>query len=347
MRKWLLAAVAAAGLGGCAVQPPGQIPIATVQGPVPMRASSPMSEALTCLATKLPEDRDLRLAVFTIPDRSGVADYDGPGAYLTQGAELMMVSALAKTGVRQVNRTATNVAEWELNQAIEKRLGEGAPVLVADRAVPYRPVPMGSLLGSTHTVYGGLTELDFDILSDGAEVSIAGFGVKGRGYYISVGMDLVVSDSRTTEIVLARHYRKQIWGQELEAGLFRFWDIGSGGAKIGQFGVELFDVRVGKQQNEPVHASVRWIVEQAAYELVRDLAGVGDVCEPLVPGPSRTEPTLIAQASTRTSNGLPPASPNSGASGAPAADTPFAAQEPPGPRAVRLPGGRVLPVQNP
>lgn len=347
MKKVLLAALAAAALSGCAVQPPGQTPIATVQGSVPLRASSPMSEALTCLATKLPRERDLRLAVFTIPDRSGVTDYDGPGAYLTQGAELMMVSALAKTGVRQVNRTATNVAEWELNQAIEKRLGEGAPVLIADRAVPYRPVPMGSFLGSTHTVYGGLTELDFDILSDGAEVSVAGFGVKGRGYYISVGMDLVVSDSRTTEIVLARHYRKQIWGQEMEAGLFRFWDIGSGGANIGEFGVELFDVRVGKQQNEPIHASVRWVVEQAAYELVRDLAGVGDACEALVPAPSRTEPTVIAQAAPRTTNGLPRQIDNGTASEAPAKAAPLAAEEPPGPRAVRLPGGRVLRVQEP
>jgi curli biogenesis system outer membrane secretion channel CsgG len=274
-RRSALALLAVLAAGACTAVPPGDKPIEVVRGPLPTRAVTPMQPALACLRERLPRGLDLCLAVHGLPDRTGVVDYNGPGAYVTQGAELMMVSALARSGIRQVNRTATNIAEWELQQAMEKRLGDGGRVQVGAAEVAFRPVQAGTLLGSTHTVYGGITELDFDLESGGAEASVAGIGGKARGYYVGVGLDVVVSDTRTTEVVLARSYRKQVWGQEIEANLFRFWDVGNGGDKIGDFGTELFDVRIGRQQNEPVHQSVRWVVEQAAYELVRDLAGVG------------------------------------------------------------------------
>jgi curli biogenesis system outer membrane secretion channel CsgG len=258
-----------------------------------------MDAALECVNRSLPSDFDMRLAVHSLPDRTGVNDYDGPGAYVTQGAELMMISALAKAGARQVNRTATSIAEWELSQAMEKRLGEGSKVMVNEVPVGFRPIQVGYYLGSTHTIYGGITELDFDLVSDGIEAQVAGVGGKARGYYISIGLDVIVADSRSTEIVLARSYRKQVWGQELEANLFRFWDIGSGGDDIGEFGVELFDLRLGRQQNEPIHQSVRWVVEQAAYEVVRDLAGLGATCEENIPGLSRSRPSDVALAAPR------------------------------------------------
>jgi hypothetical protein len=113
-------------------------------------------------------------------------------------------------------------------------------------------------------------------------------------------LDVVVAESKSTEIVLAKSYRKQIWGQELEANLFRSWDIGNGGDDIGDFGTELFDLRLGQQKNEPIHQSVRWVVEQAAFEMVRDLAGVGTACEQLIPELSRSEPSAVALAAPRT-----------------------------------------------
>jgi curli biogenesis system outer membrane secretion channel CsgG len=361
-RRSAIALVAALAAGACTAVPPGDKPIAVVRGPLPTRAVTPMQPALACLRERLPRRVDLRLAVHGIPDRTGVVDYNGPGAYVTQGAELMMVSALARSGVRQVNRTATNIAEWELQQAMEKRLGDGGKVQVGAAEVAFRPIQAGTLLGSTHTIYGGITELDFDLESGGAEAHVAGIGGKARGYYVGVGLDVAVSDTRTTEVVLARSYRKQVWGQEIEANLFRFWDIGNGGDKIGDFGTELFDVRIGRQQNEPVHQSVRWVVEQAAYELVRDLAGVGAACDSLVPETSRSAPTAVALADVAAAprraaaaadpfpEGLPgaaapttttPTTPTGGRGGA----ATLGGQEPAGPRAVRLPDGTVLPVQ--
>lgn len=372
-RPSLLAGLVATALAGCTVQPPGDTPVDVVRGPLPTTTSTPMAEALQCVNRNLPRQLDIRLAVHSLPDRTGVNDYDGPGAYVTQGAELMMISALAKAGARQVNRTATSIAEWELSQAMEKRLGEGGKVMVNEVPVGFRPIQVGYYLGSTHTIYGGITELDFDLVSDGIEAQVAGVGGKARGYYISIGLDVIVADSRSTEIVLARSYRKQVWGQELEANLFRFWDIGSGGDDIGEFGVELFDLRLGRQQNEPIHQSVRWVVEQAAYEVVRDLAGLGAVCEDTISELSRSEPSPVALAAPRDrqlaalprARGPAPVARElddvADAAAAPTASVeettptpvdpaevagPAAGQETGGRRAVRLPNGRILVPQD-
>jgi curli production assembly/transport component CsgG/holdfast attachment protein HfaB len=365
MRRLTLALLATAALSACAATPPTEQPIATVRGPVPVTSTTPMDDALRCLARWQPRDLDLRLAVQSIPDRTGVADYDGPGAYATQGAELMMVTALGKAQARQVNRLATAVAEWELTQALEQRLGEGKKVQVGKQAYPYRPVQMGAFLGSTHTIFGGITELDFDIASGGAEIEIAGIGARSRGYYVSVGLDIMVADTRSTEIVLSRSYRKQIWGQEVEGSVFRFWDIGSGGDDIGDLGLELFDLRIGEQKNEPLQAGIRWAIELAAYELVRDLAGLGDRCEQFVPQHSRSTPSTLALAAPDRPQQLaalaPPAAaakpqaakqpaktatlqPDNAASPAPER-APLASSEPPAARPARLSDGTVLPKQ--
>ncbi len=328
-------------LAGCTVPPPGETPIATVRGPVPVRGLTPLDRALACLRAKAPKGSDLRFAVHRIPDRTGVSDYDGPGKYVPQAAELMLITALARAGVRQVNRTAVAVSEWELKQALEKRLGEGEPVEVNGRRYPFRPIRMGQLLGSTHTIFGAITELDFDILSGGAEVSVGGVGAKARGYYVSLGVDVVVSDTRTTEIVWARSYRKQIWGREVEAGLFRFFDVnpGGNGGGVGGIGVELFDIRVGRQENEPIHASLRWVMAQAAYDIVRDFTGVGEVCDAFVPAPSRSEPMRF------TAAGFVPAGGVIEEEKTPEVDGRLTsgAAEPSGEPVRRLPDGRIVP----
>jgi len=333
-------------LAGCTVAPPGDRPVATLRGPVPVRSVTPLDDALACLRAHRPADMDLRFAVYTVPDRTGVMDYDGPGKYVPQAAELMLITALARAGVRQVNRTAVAVTEWELKQALEKRLGEGAPVTVGETRYPFRPIRMGQLLGSSYTIFGAITELDFDIVSDGVEASVGGLGAKARGYYVSVGVDIVVADTRTTEIVWARSYRKQIWGREIEAGLFRFFDVnpGGNGRGAGGIGVELFDIRLGRQQNEPIHASLRWVMAQAAYDIVRDFTGIGDVCDDRVPGPSRSEPMRLTTTGFVPVDGVlqperaPETTPEVTGRLTPGAT------EPSGEPVRRLPDGRIVPV---
>ncbi len=331
-------------LAACTVPPPKQQPLPELRGPVPVVSRTPLDGALACLRARK-AGGDLRFAVYNIPDRTGVSDYDGPGKYVPQAAELMLITALARAGVRQVNRTAVAVSEWELKQALEKRLGEEEPVELGGKRYPFRPIRMGQLLGSTHTIYGAVTELDFDLISGGGEVTVGGVGGRARSYYIAIGVDIVVADTRTTEIVWARSYRKQIWGREIEAGVFRFFDVnpGGNGGGVGGLGVELFDIRLGRQENEPIHASLRWVMAQAAYDIVRDFTGAGDACDSLVPAPSRSEPMRLTASEPVPADGV-----LGNGTKTPEVNgqlTPGAA-EPSGQPVRRLPDGRIVPLED-
>lgn len=265
-------------LSACAVPVVGDDPVEVLQGPVPTLTETPASRALTCLrSVSRPDNLDIRLAVGEIPDRTGRFDYEEVGSFATQGATYMMISALAQSGVRQVNRSTVGIAEWELEQSINQRLGEGRPVRVGDQLLTYRPVPRGAFTGSTHYITGAITELDFNVYQRANEVTIGGIGGGARAFVAQMALDLAVTDTRTTEIVLSKSYKKQVVGYEIRADVFRIFDIGSG---IGQIeGEELLDVNFSTQPNEPLQGSMRWVIESAAYDIAAELLGVGATCD--------------------------------------------------------------------
>lgn len=288
MKAVVLASAMAIAASGCTTMLPksGDPPVETLVGPAVTRAETPMDAALTCLAETLPRGLDLRIGVADVTDGTGaIADSETLSRFLTQRPDLMLVVALNKAGVRLVNRSSTSVAEWEMKQALEKRLGDGKKTRVGDQTVDFRPVRVGNLLGSTHYVIGALTEVNWNIDSAVAEAGVYGFSAGTRGYYISIGFDLLVTNTKTTEINMARAYNKQVFGRETKAGFYRFFDVGSSGANFGPF--ELFRANVGQKKNEPVQAAVRWVMETAAYDMVRELSGVGDACDEHLPGASQ------------------------------------------------------------
>lgn len=290
-------------LGGCALPPPDE-PVKTLQGPVPFAAVTPATDALACLAEVVrATPTDLRLAVGDIPDRTGRFDYEEVGSFVTQGATYMMVAAVAQAGVRQVNRSTIGIAEWELQQALSQRLGEGRPLRVGQQTITYRPVPRGAFLGSTHYVTGAITELDFNVFQRSNEVAVGGIGFGGRSFAAQVALDLMVTDTRTTEVVLSRSYRKQIVGYEVRADVFRIFDIGGG---VGQIdGDELIEVSFADQPNEPLQGSVRWAVEAAAYDIAARLLGAEDRCDGFLT-PSERERRAAARAAARPIPAPPP-----------------------------------------
>jgi curli production assembly/transport component CsgG/holdfast attachment protein HfaB len=304
-------------LSACtSLPPPGDEPKENLlQGPVPFSAETPSSQALRCLARYDLGRRDLRVAVGEIPDLTGRYDFEDTGSFATQGATYMMVTALGQAGVRQVNRSTLGIAEFELNQAIQQRLGEGRPILVGNQQITYRPVPRGAFLGSTHYITGAITELDFNAVSGGVDVSIGGIGGAARYFLLQIGLDLAVTETQSTEIVLGRGWRKQLVGYEVEADVFRFFEIGGDD--------ELFDINIGEQPNEPLQGAVRWIIETAAFDLLRDLYVLDGRCEPVLGEAQRRH--MPAAVHARAEADAP----------GPAADTPDteaapAAAEPPG-----------------
>jgi curli production assembly/transport component CsgG/holdfast attachment protein HfaB len=285
---WAFAlAVSAMSVTGCTTWTPQYNNVTPVTGPAPYVNRTPMQSALVCLQSSTRASPDIRLGVADFVDGSGASlgESDVNGRYFSQRPDLMLIVALSKTGVRLVNRTSTAVAEWEMRQAMDRRLGEGKPVLVGQTRFDYRPVRAGEFLGSTFYVNGAITEINWAISSNVEEAGFLGATAGRRTYRVSIAIDLVVTNSLTTEVVFARSYSKQLVGFETGAGVFRFVEA----SIMPKSRVELFQANIGQKQNEPVQAALRWLVELAGYETVSALTGGDARCDALVPGQNGEE----------------------------------------------------------
>lgn len=252
--------------------------ISPIKGPSPQRTVTPVKEALSCVAEHRRKGQDLRLAIGDIVDGTGARTFtDGSSTLLPQRPDMMFTVALHETGIKVLNRNATKVAEWEMVQSMEKRLGEGRTTVVNDEEFNYRPIEAGTFLGSTHFVTGALTEVNWNIYSSDVRNNIAGGFKNEKEYYISVAVDMMVTDTKSTEITLARSYTKQIVGKEISNGVFRFFDIGDQAGGVGP--LELFDSSAGAQSNEPVQNAVRWLMATAAYDIASTLTKTSKSCD--------------------------------------------------------------------
>lgn len=247
---------------------------------------TPVDEALECVANFRNRSQDLRIGIADIVDGTGArTNGDSAAALLTQRPDMMFTVGMFRSGVRTINRSTTRVSEWELSQAMEMRLGEGRPVEHDGDTFDFRPVPAGTLLGTTHFVTGALTEVNWNTNSVATEAGILGLAAGARVFSINLAADVVVTDTRSTEIVFARSYEKTLVGREVSRGVFRFFDFTQGTDTR----VELFDFSVTEQQNEPVHRAVRWLMELAAYDVAATLTRTSRRCDPLLTPPLSVE----------------------------------------------------------
>ncbi|MFN3890618.1 MAG: CsgG/HfaB family protein [Beijerinckiaceae bacterium] len=278
-------------------------------GPAPRLNMTPMAGALACMK-HVRGRQDLRIGVSDLVDGTGVMEgLSQNSRALSQRPDMMMVVALSAAGAQLVNRSSVNVAEWELNKAMEKKLGDGRSTVVENQPVNFRPVKAGTLLGSTHYVTGAITELNWNIASGVAEGGAYSAAIGKRTYRISIAVDIVVTNTQTTEIVHARSYKKQLVGMETTANFFRFFARdsilgaiaqGNGTTKAVTDALELFNANLGEKQNEPTQTALRWVIELAAYDIMRSLRrGAGSQCDQYLPPDSlegAPNPALVAAA---------------------------------------------------
>jgi len=230
---------------------------------------TPYSDALRCLAG-VTARRPMRIAVGQIADYTGKYESDNSGRKLTQGAALMAMSALAKAGVPLVERFDTSVAEMELKYANNKLITADAKGTPGD----FRRIMAGSIPGSKYYMVGGITELNFNIRSVGANGDGGGTStnslkgtIGGNMYVMNVGLDLRLVDTDTLEVVDVISYQKQIIGHQLQLGVFDF------------MGHTFFDASVGQSALEPIQLAVRSVIERAVLEMMVRLYHVPpDVC---------------------------------------------------------------------
>jgi curli production assembly/transport component CsgG/holdfast attachment protein HfaB len=226
---------------------------------------TPYSRALACVARHRRGKPVPKVAVGQIADYTGKAEADGAGRKLTQGAALMAMSALAKAGISLVERYDTSVAELELKYANNRLIG------ASTRQDPgYRRILAGQIPGSDFYLVGGITELNYNIRSMGADAFGAGTStadVKGtigyKAYVMNIGLDLRLVDTRTLEVVDVISYQKQIVGREVQAGVF---DI---------LGTTILDAGAGSSALEPIQLAVRAVVERAVLEMITRLYRMG------------------------------------------------------------------------
>jgi curli biogenesis system outer membrane secretion channel CsgG len=239
-------------------------------GNAPVTANpTPYSAALVCLGDHAKGMNRVapRIAVGRIIDYTGKVDAQG-GRQITQGASLMAISAFSKAGARLVERFDTSVSELELKYANNKLIGgEGGAGPDAD----VRKIFAGQVPGSDYYLVGGITELNYNIRSIGAEAYVGQTGSRdakgnlgGKLFVMNIGLDLRLVDTKTLEVADVISYQKQIIGREVRAGVFTFWDD------------TLFDVGAGERALEPIQMAVRSSIERSVVEMMTNLYGVGD-----------------------------------------------------------------------
>jgi holdfast attachment protein HfaB len=244
---------------------------ATPSGNAPVVANpTPYSAALVCEAefARAHNVNAPRIAIGRIADYTGKFEADGSGRKITQGASLMAMTAFAKAGVPLVERYDTSVSELELKYANAKLISDN-PVPGGERPAQYRRIMAGQVPGSDFYVTGGITELNFNIASNGAAADGGGLNatdLKGTGslstYVMNVGLDLRLVNTRTLEVVDVISYQKQVIAHQVGIGCFKIWN-----------GMA-FDAAVGVAGQEPLQLAVRSVIERAAAEMVANLYGM-------------------------------------------------------------------------
>ncbi|MDH4384359.1 MAG: holdfast anchoring protein HfaB [Caulobacter sp.] len=231
---------------------------------------SPYSAALVCLGGYARQNNlgAPRIAVGRISDYTGKSEADGSGRKVTQGASLMAMTALAKAGMPLVERFDTSISELDLKYSNNKLISDG-PRAGGPGPTESRKIYEGQVAGVDFYLVGGITELNYNIYSVGAD-GYAGdrdaSGLKGtfRGsiYVMNVAIDLRLVNSRSLEVVDVISYQKQVVGREVGIGLFDFLNG------------NIFDVSTGAGAQEPLQLAVRALIERAVVEMSANLYGM-------------------------------------------------------------------------
>lgn len=294
---------AAAALTGCVVPPqqifaPLEAPV--VLGPTVRDNITPMEPVLACFADRIAATGRAPLVVGV----GDVKDYTGKytineGNAITQGGALMVYSALGKMGgaVQIAERFDPVIAERELAYADRRQLGDGKSHALAGpnggQDVPWLPYFGGSINKSDYFILGGITELNYNINSGGADVAVNQVGVKARTFSQSVGVDLRIVDTRTLMIVKTVSLTKQYSGYEVGLNIFRF------------FGSKLYDIDIGAKGEEPVQMGVRAALEEGVLRLVAAVTKVDQQpCMTLRPGAGAQMQTVPSEQLRKVSNPL-------------------------------------------
>ena len=226
---------------------------------------TPETSSLDCLKKVLLDNNKsgISIAIGDIRDYTGKRS-DTEGFMITQGGAMMAYSALGRLQPAVVPRERfdTRIADAELKYMSERQLGDGTQHTVDDpktgksTEVPWKPYFGGTVQQSDYYIVGGITELNYNIQSGGAQVEVNQIGPRRRTYTANVAVDLRIVGTQSLTVYRAISLQKQVTGYEVGAGIFRF------------FGSNLFDINIGKKSQEPIQMAVRMAIQAGIVDLV-------------------------------------------------------------------------------
>ncbi|MFH7767806.1 CsgG/HfaB family protein [Acinetobacter sp. BSP-28] len=209
-------------------------PVSLVQGPPVTDIFTPFDMALSCLKGQLRSD--VSFSVGAILDQTGkdVVTNGGSGKMVTQGAGDMVQSALFQAGVSLLNRRDPRIIESEAKWGIRDPR---------------------QIQASDYYVTGSINSLDF-IPGGGVDMQIGGVGPNYSQTRIMVGLDLSLTDTRSSKVVANVSLQKQIAAQDygLSAGRFA--------------GHTLLNIQLGKGEREATNFALRQMLNLGTFELL-------------------------------------------------------------------------------
>lgn len=249
------------------VQVVGQYSPVILSGPASGNFT-PYDPVFECFGKKLGRSR-LSVAVGDVRDYTGKTTSDD-GMAITQGGALMAYSALGKMepGIQIHERFDTRIADAELAYIKNRQLGDGTKHEVPDAEtgqpseVPWMPYYGGTVLQSDYYIVGGITELNYNIRTKGAEAQVNQIGPKSREYVMNVAVDLRIVGSQSLKVYKTVSIQKQLVGYEVGFEVFRF------------FNSDLFDINAGEKNQEPLQLGVRMAIEEGVLQLVSAVAKI-------------------------------------------------------------------------
>ena len=157
--------------------------------------------------------------------------------------------------------------------------------------VPWLPYFGGTINKTDYFIVGGITELNYDINSGGADVGINQVAVKARTFSQSVGVDLRIVDTKTLMIIKTVSLTKQFNGYEVGFNVFRF------------FNSKLYDIDIGAKGQEPVQMGVRAALEEGVVRLISAVTRVDhQPCMVMRPGAGAQIETTPAEKLRKVDN---------------------------------------------
>lgn len=209
-------------------------PVTLVQGPPITDIFTPFDMALACLRGQI--RKDISFSVGAILDQTGkdVVTNGGSGKMVTQGAGDMVQSALFQAGVSVLNRRDPRIIESEARWGIRDPR---------------------QIQTSDYYVTGSINSLDF-IPGGGFDIQVGGVGPSYSQTRIIVGLDLALTDTKTSKVVANISLQKQIAAQDY-------------GINAGRFsGHTLFNIQLGKGEREATNFALRQMLNFATFDLL-------------------------------------------------------------------------------